>query len=153
MGDLLSRDQILGADDVEFADVAVPEWGGTVRVRGLTGAERDEYETEITRIRGSSVEMRLQNARAKLVVRACIDSTGDRLFTDADVAALGKKSAKALNRVWNIARRLSGLSAEDVEELVQDFGETPDGGPGSASLSPSGEPSPSSSEDPPPHAS
>jgi len=140
MGDLLTRDQILDADDVEFADVSCPEWGGTVRVRGLTGAERDEFELDISRIRGSEVELRLQNARAKLVARSCIDDTGQRLFTDTDVTRLGHKSAKALNRVWGVARRLSGLTAEDVEELVQDFDGATAGEPDSVSPLPSAAP-------------
>lgn len=143
MGDLLSRDDILSADDIDFEDVAVPEWGGTVRVRGLSSAERDEYELDITRIRGTAVEMRLQNARAKLVARSCIDTEGNRLFTDADVTKLGEKSAAALNRVFAVARRLSALTSSDVEELVQDFGEAPSDEPVSDSPSPSGAPSPS----------
>ena len=37
----LSKDQILGAVDFSFVEVEVPEWGGTVRIRGLSAAERD----------------------------------------------------------------------------------------------------------------
>ena len=37
----LDKAAILTADDLGRREVAVPEWGGTVLIRGLTGAERD----------------------------------------------------------------------------------------------------------------
>jgi len=39
------------------------------------------------------------------------------LFADADALELGQKSAAALVRVVDVARRLSGMTDEDVEEL------------------------------------
>ena len=36
----------------------------------------------------------------------------------ADIAALGRKSSAALNRVFEAAQKLSGLTDEDVDELV-----------------------------------
>ena len=40
----LSRDTILQREDIKTEDVEVPEWGGTVRVRGMSGVERDAFE-------------------------------------------------------------------------------------------------------------
>ena len=42
---LLSRDDILNADDLTIETVAVPEWGGEVNVKTLTGAEKDKWQT------------------------------------------------------------------------------------------------------------
>jgi len=116
---VLTRAAILAAVDIQTEEVYVPEWGGTVWVRGLTGAERDEFEKGILieRKRGFSVE--LANFRAKLAAMSMVDAQGQRLFSEADVAALGKKSAAALGRVYDAAARLAGLSAEDVEELTK----------------------------------
>lgn len=126
---LLSREQILGAEDRKTEDVAVPEWGGTVRVRGLTGSERDAYEASIVRLRGDgSRQFMLANARARLVSMAVVGESGGRLFSDKDVNELGRKSAVALERVWESARRLSGLSEEDVEELAEGFPDAPSDG-------------------------
>lgn len=125
---LLSRDEILGAHDRKTEDVAVPEWGGTVRVRALSGAERDAYEAGIVQIKGDgSRKFTLANARARLVSLSVVDENGEHLFSEADVAALGAKSATALERVFDVARRLSGLSDEDVEGLVQSFDNAPGG--------------------------
>lgn len=118
---LLSRDAILAADDHEYEVVPCPEWGGEVRLRSLTGAERDAYEQSLVQTRGKSREMNLRNARAKLVALCAVDEDGKRLFTDADVNALGKKNAKPLDRLFDVARRLSGLSEDDVDRLTEDF--------------------------------
>lgn len=125
---LLSREQILGADDRKTQDVPVPEWGGTVRVRSLTGTERDAYEAGIVQLRGDgSRKFTLQNARARLVSLALCNENGERMFTDADIKALGDKSAAALERVFDVARNLSGLSEEDIEELADAFEHAPSG--------------------------
>ena len=130
---LLSRDAILGADDRRTEDVEVPEWGGTVRVRGLSGTERDAYEASIVRLKGDgSQTFTLQNARARLVSLCACDEDGERIFTDKDVNELGRKSAVALERVFDAARRVSGLSEDASEKAAGDFGDAPSGASTSA---------------------
>lgn len=114
----LSREALLAAPDVPVEDLYVPEFGGYVRVKGLTAAERDDYEFSLVKTKGKNVEQNFANARARLVALAVVDSQGQRLFSDRDVALLGTKSAVALTRIWDVARRLAGMSEEDVEELT-----------------------------------
>lgn len=118
---LLSREQILQAEDLVYEDVEVPEWGGTVRVRGLTGAERDQFEASIVSLNGRQSKVDTRNVRAKLAALTIIDEDGKRLFTDQDVQQLGLKSAAALDRVFDVAQRLSGLSDQDIEELAENL--------------------------------
>lgn len=129
---LLSKDAILGAQDVATEIVEVPEWGGSVRVRGLTGSERDAFEGETIERNGRSVRTNTRNLRARLVVLSVIDENGQRLFSYHDIDALGEKSARALDRIFAVAMRLSGLREEDVEELAGNFGATPGGASSSA---------------------
>src|SRR5690242_16024071 len=103
----LTRDSILGAADLPAQDVAVPEWGGSVRVRGLTGDERDDFEASCVVGKGKQTTVTWKNARAKIVARCVIDDAGARVFSDGDVEALGLKSAAALNRVYAVAAKLS----------------------------------------------
>jgi len=112
----LTREAILKAQDLPQEEVYVPEWGGYVRVRGLTAAERDALESTMLQTNG---QVRLENFRARLVAMSIVDEEGNRLFSDEDVDALGRKSAAALQRVFDVAMRLSGLRAEDVEELAK----------------------------------
>jgi hypothetical protein len=117
---LLTRDEILGADDIQEQIVPVPEWGGAVRVRALTGQERDVLESHVVRTRrDGSTAVNTRNLRARLLTMCCIDEDGARIFDEADVEALGAKSAGALDRVFSVAQKLSGLSPGDVEDLVK----------------------------------
>lgn len=116
---VLGRNQILAAPDIKTERVEVPEWGGEVLVRGLNGAERDAFEASIVEQRGKKTEFNLRNVRARFVALCCVDEAGQRLFAEGDVQALGRKSARALSRVWDKARELSGLTDDDVEELTK----------------------------------
>jgi len=118
MGKLLSRDDILNAQDLPTERVYVDPWGGEVLVRGLTAAERDEYEASIVRRKGQKTEVDMRNIRAKLVVRCVVDENGQRVFRDEDAELLGQKSAAAVDRIFEVAQRLSGLSNRDIEELA-----------------------------------
>jgi hypothetical protein len=118
---ILTKAQILAAEDLTTELVEVPEWGGEVLVRSLTGQARDQYEADFLLIDTSkgkpSYDMDLENARARLVALSVVDEAGRLLFDDDDVRELGTKSALALDRVYATAKRISGLSDEDVEEL------------------------------------
>jgi hypothetical protein len=118
MTKLLGLQDILAAQDIATEDVAVPEWGGTVRVRGLTGRERDEYESHLLDQRGKRMKVDMRDARARLVALSVIDAEGKPVFTAAHVETLGTKSAAALDRIYDVAARLSGISDEDMDELT-----------------------------------
>ena len=121
----LNRDDILKVSDIKIEEVEVPEWGGAVYVKGMTGSERDQFESSIVNQRGKSHSVNMVNIRAKLSSQAICDPDGKRLFTDADVKALGKKSAVALQRVFDVAQRLSGITSDDVDELAKELEENP----------------------------
>ena len=63
----LSRDDILKAADTAPEEVDIPEWNGTVLVRGMTGKERDAFELSLMQPgRGGRREVNPVNVRAKL---------------------------------------------------------------------------------------
>jgi len=124
---ILSRDEILKVQDLKTEEVQVPEWGGSVLVRAMTGTERDNYEQTIVVQKGKDTRVNMRNARAKLVALSVVDEQGRRLFSDADISALGNKSAAALQRVFDVATRLSGISDQDIKELTDELEESPFG--------------------------
>jgi hypothetical protein len=135
---ILSRDDILRAEVDSLGRpllpterVDIPEWGGTVIIRGLTGTARDTFEGTLVRQRGRKVESNLENFRSKLLVQSIVDEQGNLLFSEKDVQALGRKSAAALERAYTVAMRLSRLTPEDVEELTETLGEEKSDGSGS----------------------
>jgi len=72
----LSKAAILAADDSKKIEVEVPEWGGSVFLKVMSGTERDRFESEF--VDGNrNVEM----VRAKLVSKCLCDESGDRLYS------------------------------------------------------------------------
>ena len=121
---ILGRDEILAADDHELIDVEVPEWGGTVLVKPLTGDERDQYESSNwRRDPKGGMQLDTRGARARLAQMCLVDESGKRLFSKEDVRKLGAKSSHALDRVTEVARTASGISDDYVEDAVEDFDE------------------------------
>ena len=86
----------------------MPEWEGTVRLRGLSAAERDEFEAAI------GVSQDLTNMRARLVVSCMVDDSGQRIFKNSEAKALGEKNATVINRLFEEVRKLSGMADEDL---------------------------------------
>ncbi|MGW1000481.1 hypothetical protein [Streptomyces sp. NPDC002520] len=124
----LNRDAILGAVDVQSDTVPVPEWGGDVIIRGLTGDELDAFQGSIRQFRpsfdGKGMEPVLvqDGMRAKLLVKCLVDEAGERLFTDQDAPVLGAKNGSVIDRLYDVAARLSGLSEEEKAELEGNSG-------------------------------
>ncbi len=112
---MLSAEQILKADDLgDIEKVSVPEWGGDVYIKIMSGAERDYFELTAAK----AVENPGSNSvRAALCSATICDDKGKRLFTNNQTASLAKKSAVALNRIYEKARALNKVTDEDIEEL------------------------------------
>lgn len=109
----LTREQIL-ATAVKREYVEVPEWGGGVYVREMTGAEIDEWELQV------SVTGR-ENVRAVTLVRCLVDESGARLFEDGDAVELGKRSGPALRRLGEAFRRLNKTGESEQEKVRGNF--------------------------------
>jgi len=114
----LTRDQILQSEDLPRELVSIPEWGGDIWVRTLTGKERDTLESSVANVNAQGKSnMNLINLRARLCSMTIVDEDGNRLFSDKDVEELGKKNASALDRAFEVAQRLAGLTSTDVKKL------------------------------------
>jgi hypothetical protein len=110
---ILSRDAILKADDLKKQVVNVPEWGGDVVIATMTGEARDAWEQSLVANKAVSLE----NIRARLLAATAVDEEGKRLFSEKDVAALGRKSAAALDRCVKVAQKLNKLTESDLDDL------------------------------------
>lgn len=127
---LLNKDAILGADDRKSEDVDVPEWGGTVRLVGLSGAERDAYEASLVVLgpKGNAIGRNFVNMRARLVAKCLVDEDGDRLFTDSEIKDLGTKSGAVIDRLFDKAKAMSGINDDAVAVKAGNSGAAPSGG-------------------------
>lgn len=116
---ILNREAILKADDLKRETVSVPEWGGDVVLRAMTGAERDAFEQSLFTGDGDAKKFSSENVRAKLLVRCIVNEKGERVFSDADVSMLGGRSGAVLDRLYDVAQRLSGIGKRDLEAAVK----------------------------------
>lgn len=113
---LLTKDDILNSDDIAFEEIDCPEWGGTVRIQGMSGFARDRFESSIV---GKNGGTDMVNIRAKLAAASIVDDKGELMFSEKDIQKLGKKSAAALQRIFNAAQKLNHITDGDVEELAK----------------------------------
>lgn len=120
---MLTKEQILAADDVRTEEVHVPEWGGTVRVRTITATERDAFDRQ--RWESGQDEKMRKNVRASLIVMAVVDDDGKLMFSADDIEALGEKSATAMDRVFAAIQRINKMADEDIEAAAENLPEAP----------------------------
>lgn len=115
---LLSRDDVLGAGELRTRDVDCPEWGGTIRVREMTGAERDEFEQIALRVQEG---MKVKDYRALLASWCAIDEEGNQLFKPGDVQKLSGMSSRPLDRIMDVVTELSEIGPEAKKRARANF--------------------------------
>lgn len=114
---LLTRDQILSADDLQTKDVYVPQWKGTVRIRTMTAGERDLFEQMM--FSGKNKDDRRDNVRAAMLSLTVVDDKGNRLFSEDHVKKLKDKSAAAVDKIFAEVQKMNAVSDDDVEDMVK----------------------------------
>lgn len=122
------KDLILGAEDIDYRDVQIPEWNDvTVRVKALTDYQLGEYQAKTLAMRalaakgdGNSdgVDIQYKDRKAEVVAMCLYDpETDKRIFADKDAPALGKKSAGVVNGLYALITKLSGLDRNFDERV------------------------------------
>jgi hypothetical protein len=114
----LNRDLILESKDLPSEEVDIPEWGGSVFVRTMTADERDKFDYRLIESKKNSGGG-VDNVSALVAVMTVTDRNGNRMFTEADIVPLGRKSSGALARIWKVSQRLNALGPQAEEELAK----------------------------------
>lgn len=116
----LTKKDIQDVEDRKTQMVDVPEWGGKVFVKTLSGSERDKIESRI--YQESKDKGAASDIRAMLVVAAAVDGAGKKLFDESDIKWLSEKSAIALDRVADVARVLAGMMIDSIDDAEKNLG-------------------------------
>lgn len=128
----LSAENIFSADDMKVESVDVPEWGGKIYVRRLTGRERDEFEQLMNDRRAGKI-LKVRGVITKIVALAACTSDGSKLFTsDKAESKLDEKACAPLMRVFDAALKISGMRDDDIQNLTEGLEASPSGPSGSA---------------------
>lgn len=101
---MLTKEQILSITDDAKKELPIPEWNGSVYIRGMT-IEDAEYCQSLDDD---------ADAMQKMVVRFVSDDQGNPLFSEEDIPALKKKSIQAFKRIIKEIREFNSL--EGVEK-------------------------------------
>lgn len=118
----LSKEDILEANDTEeVREVEVPEWGGSVYVGEMTAAERDRLEDDTYDLneRGEMQDLSMVGYRARVLALTLRDEDGERIFEYEDWRKIADKAAKPVDKVFDVATEINGLSEEDIEATVK----------------------------------
>ncbi|MGH7536939.1 MAG: hypothetical protein ACREMG_15385, partial [Gemmatimonadales bacterium] len=100
---LLDRAAILAAPDIATELAEVPEWGGQVRLRGLSAAA-------LSAVRISSDGKEADAFMLAVLGASLTDETGALLFPgEAGQAELGTKNPAVLNRLFEVAARVNAF--------------------------------------------
>lgn len=110
---VLDKAAIMAASDTKLEKVHVPEWGGDVYLKTLSGTERDTFEDAYS-------QEKMKNFRSRFLALTLCDKSGERLFSDDEVEVVGKKSASVINRLFEKAWSFNAFRNEDVEAMGKD---------------------------------
>lgn len=106
---ILGKNAILSADDFEYADVSCPEWGGEVRVRGLTAADQ-AYIAKL------SNQDKKETLTLNVFIRGVVNENGERIFSNADIDELKTRSYAVIERV---AKKIIELTSKGDADTVE----------------------------------
>lgn len=121
MSEFLTIDQILAANDIPTETVDVPEWGGRVKVQGLSRAAFDavgkaaEVVVPATGPGQQATTRRDDDKFSEALFLACVV---EPKFSEEHLPALRNKSLGALNRVYQAIGRVLQTDVEPVKSAV-----------------------------------
>lgn len=110
---ILTTEAILGAADTQDELVEVPEWGGSVRVRGLTKRQ----QVDIRRAALVAGEVDPEKVQQGLWIEGVIEPR----FTVDQLGPLFDKNAGVIDRVLSVVLRLSGMEDDSVKKKEAQF--------------------------------
>ena len=116
---MLSRDQILHAEDLIVEEIDVPEWGGKVFLRVMTGTNRGLYDGKYAKI--NEMPHLHHDVRIQLLIYTLCDEHGNQLFTNQDIPILGAKNGSVIDRLFDIAMEMNGIGKKGVENETKNL--------------------------------
>ena len=115
---VLSRDQVLGAHAARIRElVAVPELGGELLVQGMTAGERNRYEFAVIKQKKGATTFDVMQFRSTLLRFSLVDEAGTFIFDDSNKQLIDGWPASVVERLVEVARRLSGIGEKDEADL------------------------------------
>ena len=118
---LLDRDALMCADRLAVVDIDLPELGGTVRLREMSGADSEAYFDWIQQHRSTVGG----GIRAAALVFSAIDADGNRLLGVDDIDQINRTwPYRILDRLFDEHEKLNAVSKDDLESAEKNSAKT-----------------------------
>lgn len=117
---ILSVEEILTAKDLTDEIVPIPEWGGAVRVRGLTRAEIHQAQKLATLRHNTQSQKAGEVDPTRQEMFYVMFGLVEPKFTQTQLVDLTQKSAGAIQRILSAINRLSGAD-QTVDQAEATF--------------------------------
>ena len=113
----LTAKDILAVKDFKTRTIEVPEWGGEVMLRTISGNDREKFETMVLEKTGKDGQVKDSKLiRATLLAMTICNEEGKRILDKSTISALNDKSSKVIERLFLEASELNGLNEQAVVE-------------------------------------
>ena len=113
--------QFLSSNALPTDYAVLPRRKIRIKVRGIRSRERAEIEKRLEERKGTkkqTKEMNLALFREWLIIYGSIKENGDQLFGTEHLNALRNMPSEDIVAIADAIMKLSGMSEDDVEELV-----------------------------------
>lgn len=119
----LTFKEILTAGAVPRETLHVPQLNGKVIIRGMSSAERDEMDMENAIHQQEHGYIDFKKWRARVVSKCLVDENDNLLVKNqADIDALAGVRGDAVEKMYELAAKLSGISKDDENAVKKKQG-------------------------------
>jgi hypothetical protein len=115
----LTREQILSNKSFRSKTIEIPEWGGEVRLKAMSGADREAMESVVYEDVGGKLQIKKGvSYMAEMLLRTWCDDDGNLLFKPDEINLIQEKDSVILARIFKVAAEVNGLSG-DEEKVIE----------------------------------
>ena len=117
---LLTIDEVIAADDIQYEEIEVKEWGGKIRIGSVTAEDMIEW------VESNEGEAR-RTAGLRLIIKSLVDENGARIGTPNLLQVLKKKSNAVCTQIVERILTLNKLNPKASDQLKNESSEVPTG--------------------------
>lgn len=110
---LIDKNKFLEAAENEYKDVYIKELGGEVRIQALSIEDQIKFEEQTANNKSHSELV------YSLIVNCCIDEEGNKLFEEADIDTIKKKSAHVVIKLFQEILKINQLQEDEIDRLAK----------------------------------
>ena len=110
---LLTAEEILGLDDLDYKDIHIPEWKGTVRIRSLSALDALEYFRDVR------IPAKKDDAMLLIIIKSVVDVAGNRVFKPAQIDMLRKRNFRVFARLQDEILVLNGFNKDQKKQEAE----------------------------------